>query len=72
MKKGRRSVRLLAAALSAGLVASCAPGLAPGFVPEFIDAIQPVRYQPVGSGEDAVKLAVYESGRGKPLILVHE
>ncbi len=48
-------------------VASCAPGLAP----DLLDAFQPVSYQPVGIGEEAVKLAVHESGQGRPLILLH-
>ncbi len=35
------------------------------------DGFQPVSYQPVGIGEDAVKLAVHESGKGEPLVLLH-
>ncbi|MBX2804484.1 MAG: alpha/beta hydrolase [Hyphomicrobiales bacterium] len=40
-------------------------------MPDMLDGFQPVSYQPVGIGEDVVKLAVHESGRGKPLILLH-
>ena len=40
-------------------------------MPSLQDSFQPVRYQPVGIGNDAVKLAIHESGRGKPLILLH-
>ncbi len=59
--------RNLAAILLSGLVASCSPG----FMPQFDDVLQPVHFQPVGAGDDAVKLAVHESGHGKPLILIH-
>ena len=40
-------------------------------IPEFADMVEPVKYQPVGTGEDAVKLAIHESGRGKPIVLLH-
>ncbi len=56
-----------AIAASALALASCAPA----FGPEFTDVLQQVRYQPVGAGDDAVKLAVHESGHGRPLVLIH-
>jgi pimeloyl-ACP methyl ester carboxylesterase len=65
MRRLRR--RSFAALMSACLVASCAPGL----TPEFMGSLNPVRYQAVGAGQHAVKLAVHETGRGKPLILIH-
>jgi pimeloyl-ACP methyl ester carboxylesterase len=64
------SLRCLAMAIAAtfaGFAAGCAPVL----IPEFADAVESVRYQPVGAGNDAVKLAVHESGRGKPIVLIH-
>ena len=67
MKTERRPIRFAVLAFVAGILAGCAPGLPPGF----IEAIQPVRYQPVEDGESAVKLAIHEMGRGKPLILIH-
>lgn len=59
--------RNFAVVLLASMVASCAPG----FMPQFTDVLTPVRFQPVGTGKDAVKLAVQERGAGKPLILIH-
>jgi pimeloyl-ACP methyl ester carboxylesterase len=38
---------------------------------QFIEAVQPMQYQPVGAGEDAVKLAVHVTGKGKPLVFLH-
>ncbi len=67
MSSLRRVFLRIAFVLSAGLSAACAPVMTPDFIP----SIQPVRYQPVGAGDDAVKLAVHETGRGKPLILIH-
>lgn len=67
MRSLRRPLRAFALALSAGVAVGCAPVI----TPEFIDAIEPVSYQPVGVGDDAVKLAVHETGHGKPLILIH-
>jgi pimeloyl-ACP methyl ester carboxylesterase len=55
------------AALAAGSLASCAPA----FMPAFTDALKGVTYQPVEDGDEAVKLAVQEAGRGKPIILIH-
>jgi len=55
------------AALMAGAVASCAPVL----TPQFVEAVEQVRFQPVGVGDDAVKLAVHEKGRGDPIVLIH-
>lgn len=46
-------------------------GCAPSIMPDMLDEFQPVSYQPVGVGDDAVKLAVHESGKGDPLILLH-
>lgn len=63
----RRPSLFIAVAFFAAATSGCAPVL----TPDFIDIIQPVRYQPVGAGDDAVKLAVHETGRGKPLILIH-
>lgn len=66
-----KSLRRATLFVSLALFAAAAEGCAPVLTPEFIDAIQPVRYQPVGAGDDAVKLAVHEAGRGRPLILIH-
>jgi len=62
----RRSIFAIAAFLSASL-AGCAPSL----MPDFAQAVHGVTYQPVGLGDEAVKLAVHESGQGKPLVLLH-
>ena len=51
----------------AGLTAGCAPV----FTPQFAEMVEAVKYQPVGTGDDAVKLAIQESGRGKPIVLLH-
>ena len=48
-----------------------APGCAPVFVPELPAMVDAVKYQPVGAGEDVVKLAVHESGKGPPIVLLH-
>ncbi len=64
------SLRRLAFATAitlAGLISGCAPI----FVPELADMVEAVKYQPVGSGDDAVKLAIHESGHGKPIVLIH-
>jgi pimeloyl-ACP methyl ester carboxylesterase len=63
-----RRFRVLAAACLAAGLASCG---GPMLSPQFIEAVQPMQYQPVGAGEDAVKLAVHVSGKGKPLIFLH-
>jgi pimeloyl-ACP methyl ester carboxylesterase len=60
-------LKVAIAALPALFVASCAPV----FTPDLVNAIQSVQYQPVSADGDAVKLAVHESGRGTPLILIH-
>lgn len=52
-------------------VSSMLAGCGQGIIPSALDNYQPVRYQPVGIGDDAVKLAIHESGSGKPLILLH-
>jgi pimeloyl-ACP methyl ester carboxylesterase len=52
-------------------LAGLSPGCAPVFMPELADMVEAVKYQPVGTGEDAVKLAIHESGKGKPIVLVH-
>jgi pimeloyl-ACP methyl ester carboxylesterase len=51
----------------AGLGAGCAPVL----TPELADMVEAVKYQPVGAGDDAVTLAIHESGKGKPIVLIH-
>jgi pimeloyl-ACP methyl ester carboxylesterase len=61
-------LRIFAAAVLAAMTSGCGGAVLPA---QFIDAVQPVQYQPVGAGEDAVKLAVHASGRGKPLIFIH-
>jgi pimeloyl-ACP methyl ester carboxylesterase len=66
LRKQFRPGIVAALALTLG-AAGCAPGLPPGLLENF----QPVSYQPVGIGDEAVKLAVHESGAGKPLILLH-
>jgi pimeloyl-ACP methyl ester carboxylesterase len=65
-----RHSRLAFVALFAALsvLAGCAPA---GIMPDMLDGFQPVSYQPVGIGDDAVKLAVHETGKGPPLILLH-
>jgi pimeloyl-ACP methyl ester carboxylesterase len=63
-----RRLRVLAAACLAASLASCG---GPMLSPQFIEAVQPMQYQAVGAGEDAVKLAVHVSGKGKPLIFLH-
>ncbi|WP_088347808.1 MULTISPECIES: alpha/beta hydrolase [Rhodomicrobium] len=55
------------AAAAAALLASCAPGIAP----DMLDAMRTIKFQPVGKGDDAVKLAVHEQGKGKPIVLLH-
>jgi pimeloyl-ACP methyl ester carboxylesterase len=64
------SLRRFAFATAIAL-AGLSSGCAPVFMPELADRIESVRYQPVGTGEDAVKLAIHESGKGKPIVLVH-
>jgi pimeloyl-ACP methyl ester carboxylesterase len=64
---GSRRLKLAAAAALTLAAASCAPGL----MPDFIDAMKTAKFQPVGAGDDAVKLAVHESGAGKPIVLIH-
>ena len=64
------SLRRLAFATSITF-AALATGCAPIFTPEFADMVEAVKYQPVGSGDDAVKLAIHESGHGKPIVLLH-
>lgn len=63
-----RRLRRLTAGCVALAVAGCAGPMLP---PQFIEAVQPIQYQPVGAGEDAVKLAVHASGKGRPLIFLH-
>lgn len=62
-----RRLKFAVAILPGLVVASCAPV----FTPDLVDAIQAVKYQPVSADGEAVKLAVHESGKGKPLILIH-
>lgn len=57
----------LAIAAMAGLLAGCAPGI----TPDTLSALTPIKFQPVGAGDDAVKLAVHEQGQGKPIVLIH-
>ncbi|HKJ62508.1 MAG TPA: hypothetical protein VKA94_11050, partial [Hyphomicrobiales bacterium] len=67
-RRGRFAFAALIAASSA--LAGCGQGIMPSY--SYIsDGYQPVSYQPVGIGEDAVKLAVHESGKGEPLVLLH-
>lgn len=40
-------------------------------MPDFTEIVQGVTYQPVGLGDEAVKLAVHETGKGKPIVLIH-
>ena len=54
-------------ALTTAIVASCAPG----FPPDFVDTIRATKFQPVGAGDDAVKLAVHDMGHGEPIVLIH-
>ncbi len=62
-----RRLTFAIAAGMAGLLGSCAPGIAPGV----LDAMRPLKFQPVGAGDEAVKLAIHESGTGKPIVLIH-
>ena len=64
------SLRRLACATAISLAGLCS-GCAPVFTPEFAQIVDAVKYQPVGTGGDAVKLAIQESGRGKPIVLLH-
>ncbi|NJM33903.1 MAG: alpha/beta hydrolase [Rhodomicrobium sp.] len=64
---GLRRLRFAVAASLMLAAASCAPGL----MPEFVDALKTAKFQPVGAGDDAVKLAVHESGAGKPIVFIH-
>jgi len=52
-------------------LAGLAPGCAPVFTPELAQMVEAVKYQPVGTGDDAVKLAIQESGKGKPIVFIH-
>ena len=52
-------------------LAGLAPGCAPVFTPELAEMVEAVKYQPVGTGDDAVKLAIQESGKGKPIVFIH-
>lgn len=63
-----RRLGIVIAACVAVVLAGCG---GPVFYPQFTDAVQPIQYQPVGAGEDAVKLAVHISGKGRPLIFLH-
>jgi pimeloyl-ACP methyl ester carboxylesterase len=62
----RRSILATAAFISVSLA-----GCAPAMMPSFTEAVHGVTFQPVGFGDEAVKLAVHESGHGKPIILIH-
>ena len=64
------SLRRLACATAITL-AGLSSGCAPIFTPEFVQIVEAVKYQPVGTGDDAVKLAIQESGRGKPIVFIH-
>ncbi len=64
------SLRRLACATAITL-AGLSSGCAPIFAPEFAQIVEAVKYQPVGTGDDAVKLAIQESGRGKPIVFIH-
>jgi pimeloyl-ACP methyl ester carboxylesterase len=64
------SLRRLAFATAIALAGLCC-GCAPVFNPELADIVEAVKYQPVGTGQDAVKLAIHESGSGKPIVLLH-
>jgi pimeloyl-ACP methyl ester carboxylesterase len=64
------SLRRLAFATSITL-AGMSSGCAPVFTPELAGMVEAVKYQPVGTGDDAVKLAIQESGRGKPIVFIH-
>ena len=67
-----RRFSLAIAVLTASLLAGCAPSFMPGLSDVIqSDAVQAVTYQPVGSGDDAVKLAVHDIGEGKPIVLLH-
>lgn len=46
-------------------------GCAPVFTPELAEMVEAVKYQPVGTGNDAVKLAIQDTGKGKPIVLIH-
>ena len=64
------SLRRLAFA-TAITFAGVSPGCAPVFTPELTEIVEAVKYQPVGTGDDAVKLAIQDSGKGKPIVLIH-
>jgi pimeloyl-ACP methyl ester carboxylesterase len=64
------SLRRLAFATAIILI-GMSPGCAPVFTPELAEIVEAVKYQPVGTGDDAVKLAIQESGKGKPIVLIH-
>lgn len=64
------SLRRLAFA-TAMTLAGLASGCAPVFTPELTGMVEAVKYQPVGTGGDAVKLAIQERGRGKPIVFIH-
>jgi len=64
------SLRRLAFATAITL-ASLSGACAPVFTPELGEMFAPVRYQPVGSGNDAVKLAIQDTGKGKPIVFIH-
>ena len=64
------SLRRLAFAIAVTL-AGMSSGCAPVFTPELAGMVEAVKYQPVGTGDDAVKLAIQESGRGKPIVFLH-
>jgi len=62
-----RRMILAAALLGSAFAAACAPV----FTPQLASAVESVRYQPVSVNGQAVKLAVHEKGKGKPLIMIH-
>jgi pimeloyl-ACP methyl ester carboxylesterase len=65
MRLRRLTFATLAATMA--MLAACAPG----FPPDFAEAVQATKFQPVGLGEDTVKLAVHDTGHGKPIVLLH-
>lgn len=61
----RRTFLGMILALAALMLNGCA---SPGYIPL---PIQDVKFQAINQGEVAVRLAVQETGRGKPIILLH-
>jgi pimeloyl-ACP methyl ester carboxylesterase len=63
-----RRLTFAIAAAAVSLLAGCGSGM-----PIMLSGIPTgsIKFQPVGTGDEAVKLAVHEQGSGKPIVLLH-